>query len=317
MSLSTWFALPARAHAARAWVGVQAQAGRYTMARLDASRLGRRPRVLACQCVASAAGPSALRGWWRAHAHKGDAAALLLEAGDYQLLQIQAPAVEPTEQRSAARWQIKDLIDFPVEEAAIDCFAAPGDAQGSSGARLNVVVARQALVAQALGAWRAAGLRLKVIDIPDMALRNVALLAAGDAACAFLHVGIDDARLLLLWREELCVARHLPLAGRQLQGTDSEQWQRQVERLALEVQRSVDAFGRQFSAASLGQLWVSSVHDTKRLADALAAQVGLQVLPFVAEDWIDFDAGAGPFDLRLGVDHLPAIGAALREGGVT
>lgn len=314
MPLPTWLALPARNRAARAWVGVQTQAGRYTVARLDPTRQGRRPRVQACQVQAADGGPGALRAWWRSHAEQGDQAALLLDPGAYQMLQIQAPAVEAAEQRAAARWQIKELIDYPVEQAAIDCFPTPGsDAEGAA-ARLNVVVTRQSLVLESVGAWRSAGLRLKVIDIPEMALRNLALLAAGDSACAFLHIGLDSAWLLLLWREELCVSRQLPVAARQLQGMDAEHLAAQIERLALEIQRSVDAFGRQYSAASPGQLWVSSVHDTTALVQALAAQISLQVMPFVPEDWIDFDAGTRPHDLHAGVDHLFAIGVALREG---
>ena len=313
MPLARWFAKTTPSRSVPAWVGVQVQAGRFLLARSDASRQGRRPRILACQSAAVDSGLAALRGWWRGQAHKRDRTALLLDVADYQILQIQAPAVAPHEYRAAARWLIKDQIDFPVEQAALDCFAIPGDA-GTLASRLHTVVARQQLVNRTVAEWRGAGVQLQAIDIPELALRNLALLSCGDLACAFLHIGIDDARLLLLWQSEMCVSRLLPFGGRALRSLDDAQRVDHAERLALEVQRSVDAFGRQFSAAHLSQLWVSSVHDAAGLTAALAGQVSLQVQAFEPADWIDFDDAVCPFDLDAGLDHTLAIGAALREG---
>lgn len=312
MPLARWFAKTTSSRAAPAWVGVQAQAGRFLLARSDASRQGRRPRILACQSVAVDPGLTALRGWWRGQAHKSDRAALLLDAADYQVLQIAAPAVAPDEYRAAARWLIKEQIDFPVDEAALDCFAIPGDGAAAA-SRLHTVVARQQMVSRTVAEWRGAGVQLQAIDIPELALRNLALLACGDLACAFLHIGIDDARLLLLWQSEMCVSRLLPFGGRQLRGLDEARQLEHAERLALEIQRSVDAFGRQFSAAHLSQLWVSSVHDAAGVTAALAAQVSLQVQAFEPADWLDFDDAVQPFDLDAGLDHTLAIGAALRD----
>ena len=320
MPLPSWLAKRPSARAPDAWVGVQLQAQQLLAVRASRRGVGGRPRVHACHQVDvadagdAAAGLPGLRAWWGHAANRRDASALLLGAGDYQILQMDAPAVEPAEYRDAARWQIKDLIDFPVEDAALDCLRLPGVAAGSAAAKLFTVVTRQALVLESVAQWRAAGLALKVIDIPEMALRNLAVLAAGASACAFLHVGIESAHLILLWQEELCVSRQLGVGADPLRSLDEWSRHAQIERLALEIQRTVDAFGRQFSAANLAQLWVSSVHDAAGLAQALGLQLSIQAQPFVPADWIDFDAGALAFDLAKRVDHTLAIGATLREG---
>ncbi len=315
MPLVSWFSdrfgTACSSPAATAWVGVQAQPRRWLLARSDGSRQGARPRVLGCAAVSTDAGTGALAQWWRTHAKRRDAAALLFDGADYQVLQINAPPVAADEYRAAARWLIKDQIDFPCEQAALDCFAVPAEGDGAAN-RLHTVVARQELVAQTVGAWRGAGVPLRAIDIPELALRNLAVLACGDQASAFLHVGIDETRLLLLWRGEMCVARLLPFGARQMRPLDALQRDDHVERLALEIQRSVDAFGRQFSAAHLNQLWLSALHDSEALAAALAVQVSLRVQVFELADWIDFDEGVQPFDLNAGIDHTLAIGAALR-----
>src|SRR5579859_3279881 len=43
--------------------------------------------------------------------------ALLLRPGDYQLLMVDAPAVPADEVKSAIRWSVKDMLDYPVENA--------------------------------------------------------------------------------------------------------------------------------------------------------------------------------------------------------
>ncbi len=320
MSLVSWFADRAAPRfgtarsspAATAWVGVQAQQGLWLVARSDGSRAGARPRILGCAALPGDAGSGALAQWWRSHAGRRDAAALLLDSSDYQVLQINSPPVAADEYRNAARWLIKEQIDFPCEQAALDCFAVPADGDGPA-ARLHTVVARQDKVAQTVGEWRGAGVPLRAIDIPELALRNLALLACGDQASAFLHIGVDETRLLLLWRSEMCVARLLPFGARLLRTLEAPQRDEHFERLALEIQRSVDAFGRQFSAAHLNQLWVSALHDSEGACAALAAQVSLRVQVFEPADWIDFDDGVQPFDLDAGIDHTMAIGAALRH----
>ncbi len=313
MPLPSWLAKRSSARPSDAWVGVQLHAQQVLAVRATSRAAGGRPRVHACHVDHASGGLPGLRAWWDRSAKRSDASALLLGAGDYQILQMDAPAVEPAEYRHAARWGIKDLIDFPVEEAALDCLRLPGEANGSAAAKLITVVTRQALVVQTVAQWHTAGLALKVIDIPEMALRNLAVLATGGNACAFIHIGVESAHLILLWQEELCVSRQLGMGGEQLRALDEWNRQTQIERLALEIQRTVDAFGRQFSAANLGQLWVSSVHDAPGLAQALGLQLSIEVQPFVPADWIDFDEGAQAFDLARRVDHTLAIGAALRE----
>ena len=313
MPAASWFAKRTGARTRDAWVGVHAQAGGLAAARAATLVANRRPRVLACHRVDTAQGLPALQQWWAGFGSRRVGASLLLRAHEYQILQIEAPAVEPAELRSAARWQIQDLIDFPADEAALDCLQLPAAPSSQAGAKLLAVVARQALVQQNVTQWRSAGLALNVIDIPEMALRNLAVLAGGTQACAFVHVGLDETHLILLWQEELCVSRQLALGGQQLRALDELARGAQLERLGLEIQRTVDAFGRQFSAAHLTQLWVSAVHDVEGVTRVLADQLSLQVQAYRLADWIDLEPDVKLEDPDQRVDYALAIGAALRE----
>lgn len=286
-------------------------------ARAAAMVTNRRPRVQACQRFDAKGGLPALHRWWAGFGSRRVGASLLLRAQDYQLLQIEAPAVEPGEYRSAARWQIQDQIDFPAEAAALDCLQLPAGSSSQQSSKLFAVVTRQALVQRSVTEWRSAGLALNVIDIPEMALRNLAVLASGAQACAFVHMGLDETHLILLWQEELCVSRQLSIGGQQLRALEEFPRAAQLEHLALEIQRTVDAFGRQFSAANLTQLWVSAVHDVDGIVQALASQLSLAVKAYRIAEWLDFDPGVQAIDIEQRIDHTLAIGAALREESET
>ena len=291
---------------------MHAQSSGLSAARASPTVANRRPRVQACRHIDTALGLPALNQWGAGFGSRRVGASLLLRAHEYQMLQVDAPGVDPGEYRAAVRWQIQDLIDFPAEEAALDCLQVPA-ASGQASSKLFAVVTRQSLVQQNVTQWRAAGLALNVIDIPEMALRNLAVLAGGAKAIGFVHIGLDETHLILVWQEELCVSRQLAIGGQQLRALEEFPRGAQIERLALEIQRTADAFERQFSAAHLAQLWVSAVHDLEGLVAQLAGQLSLEVKGFQLGDWIDLDPGVQAIDIDQRFDHTLAIGAALRE----
>lgn len=49
----------------------------------------------------------------------------LLDTRDYQLVQLEKPKVPDTELKDAVRWQLKDSINFPVEDATIGTIKIP------------------------------------------------------------------------------------------------------------------------------------------------------------------------------------------------
>ena len=67
---------------------------------------------------------------------------VMLNSGDFQVLQVEAPSVPLDERRQALRWQIKDMLDYPVEAATLDVLDIPG--QQGSGRAQQVLVVHQA-----------------------------------------------------------------------------------------------------------------------------------------------------------------------------
>ena len=81
----------------------------------------------------------------------------------------------------------------------------------------------------------------------------------------------------------------------------------------MDIQRTADAFARQFHSADLAALWVSSVTKLDSLCAALTAQQSLPVRALQLEEHLDW-AGPGKLvDLERSIDYSLAIGAALRR----
>ena len=310
--LGFWRNRAERAQAATHWVGVHCRGDHLFLADV-ARRADAKPRIAA---VASFDGPQALDamlGWQRHRKGAPACSSLLLPAADYQLLVLDAPAVPAAERSDALRWGLKDLLDGPVEEAAIDCIEVPAAVRGDAAQRLLTVVSKKATVRDWMRRYRDARVPLSAIDVPELALRNLAVLSAGLEARAFMHLGLDKTHLILVWQGELCSFRELDISGTQYFQASDDERAVLADRLALEVQRTADSFTRQFHTADLSGLDISSVGGLDDLLQRLSNLVSLRVADFRVEERIDIDGVACHPDMNRRIDFTYAIGAALRQ----
>lgn len=264
--------------------------------------------------------PPALRRWARAEGPPASAAQqflrgcgraplhALLHGTQYQMLQLDAPAVPRAEWVAATRWQLKDYIDFDPAEAQLDCVAVPAD-DGSPGNRMFTVVSRQDTVRTLMLEHHRLRNPLRSIDVPEMALRNLLLLTGDGPAQALLHLGPQDCWIVLLWNADLATTRRFDIGLAQLAAADAEDRFALVERLALEFQRTSDAFARVYTQGELRCLWVSACAQSQELADELGAMLATAVSPFELATQLALPDDAPPAD----PDLLLAVGAALRH----
>jgi len=93
---------------------------------------------------------------------RGLTARVMLRPAQYQILQIETPAVAPEELRTAARWQIRDMVDRHVDDLTLDVLKV-GDDQVRSGAGLFVVTAANAVIREVMQTAQAARLTREVM----------------------------------------------------------------------------------------------------------------------------------------------------------
>ncbi len=203
--------------------------------------------------------------------------ATLLNAGEYQMISIEAPNVPPNELRDAVRWRVKDLVNHPVEDITIDVLKVPGTGGASSRNRwMYAAVAHNDIIRARMKLFQDAKYDLSVIDIPEMAQRNVAALLEAPGQClALLSFDEASALLTITLEGELYFSRRLSIAGPQF--TQADEAERQLNRLTIELQRSLDHFDRQFAFLAITRLVLAPLPDAPKVAQAIARDISLPV----------------------------------------
>ena len=238
----------------------------------------------------------------------------LLERGRYQMLPMDAPAVPESEWRQAARWQIKQMVDYPVEAAAFDILTIPAHVTQRGQASLMGIAAPREPIQALVDTADRAGVSLRAVDIPETALRNISALAEEPGrGQALLNVGPTHSTLVVTAGGELLLSRSMDVSLAQLTHADADVRQQAFERTSLELQRTLDSFERVFSQVSLSRVLVSPA---ERLGEFLTYVRELIYTPVLALDLAAlFDLENVPevaADPALQSQWLPAFGAALR-----
>ncbi len=236
----------------------------------------------------------------------------VMPLGEYTVLNVEAPAVPPEELRAAVRWQVKDLIDFHIDDAVIDVFDAPPSGATGRQNSLYVVVSRLAAVRERVDLLEAAEARLETIDIPELVLRNITeRLPEDEAGVGFVYLARERGLVILTRQSTLYFARTLEMGYADLAAGDSGQF----DRLVLEIQRSLDYYDRYFVQPPVaGLVLAPSEEPVPGLQDYLHEALGLAVRNLDLGEVVACDR---PLEPAAQARCLMAVAAALREEPTT
>jgi len=240
---------------------------------------------------------------------------LLLAQGEYQLLQIEKPNVPANELKQAVSWKLKDMIDYPVEQATIDVIDIPVDPNNTN--RQSYVYAISAKN-ELIGGYierliDLSGSGLEAIDIPELAQRNIAAyLEQEGRGLAMLTINSGGGLLTFTSGGELYHARNIEIDSKQLQSEDSARKSSIFERLSLEIQRSLDNFERQFPYITINRLVLAPFMGREDFYDYLKSSLYIQIERFDLTDVFNFESNVELGDLAMQASLLPVLGAALR-----
>ena len=244
-----------------------------------------------------AADPKSLERVAREFGAKRFRCTTILKPQEYQLLLVEAPAVKADELKAAVRWRIKDMLDYHVDDATIDVLDVPVPASSAQRTHhMYTVAARNDVVRATVDRFTAAGLPLAVIDIPDLAQRNIAVLLESDGrAVVMLTFDAHGGLITVTHAGELYLSRRLEITADQLADADDELRARLLDRVLVETQRSLDHCERSYSFFALGKVVIGPTADAALLREHLAANLYLPVelldlgtvlrLPATASDW--------------------------------
>lgn len=236
----------------------------------------------------------------------------VMDLGSYNLLLVEAPDVQPSELRAAIRWRIKDLIDFHVDDAVIDVFEVPNQKAAGSNSMMYAVVARTSAVKQRIDRLTKAEINLDIVDIPELALRNLATLLPEDVGgVATLYLEQDAGLITVTRQSTMYLSRRIDVGTAGLVGVEPDQRQRRLDSIIVEIQRTLDYYESHFSQPAVSNVVITPVTDELNdLATYLNQQLDMQVREMDLNQLVDLPDQMGK---EQQANCLLAVGAALRE----
>ncbi len=235
----------------------------------------------------------------------------VLSDADYKLLLTEAPDVAADEVADAVRWRIKDLIDFHINDATLEVFDLPADT-GIATRDVYVVAARNQALQERVHLFESAGIHLEIIDVPDLAQRNLAsLLPENPAGVALLTFHATGGLLTLTRQDNLYLSRAMNMGSdAMLRAYEASSF---FDQIVLDVQRSLDYYESHFRQAPIRSLVVAPLTPPiPGLMEYLTSNFTMQVRSLDLNESLPSN---DPPPVEWQGSHLLTIGAALRAEG--
>jgi len=275
---------------------------------------GGRPEVGLCaiESISAFADPESLTKFARDMRFGQYRCLTLLNLAEYQVLPVEVLNVPADELKTAVRWKIKDLLDYHIDDAAIDVLRIPTDKGVAPNHGMYAIATRNEVIQRYVTLFEEANIPLSVIDIPEMAQRNIALLLEEPGrGLTLLSFDEEGGLLTVTCDTELYLSRHIETPLSQLLQEDTEQRQRYLDRIVMELQRSFDYFGRQFHDIELTKLMMAPLPLSIGLEGYLARNLQMEVETVDLHQLFDFSKVSLLQQDQLSRCFL-TLGAALR-----
>jgi len=286
-----------------------------------AVRAGARPQVLAVSEQASAGGDTdaaALRDLMERVDH-GLPTLVTLARTRYRLRVMPEPAVPQREMSASLQWSLSAESDGLFEDVNLAWMRIPTEEQLPARPRqLYAVMTPKAWLTGRLAVWRQAGLRPKVVDIRETALRNIAAAHERPGeGLALVAVDADGVGMVFTHQGSLYLDRYIEQPLAELQVADPATRVRLHERIALQLLRSIDVVGRSYPFMPVTRVVVAPAPEAVGLIEFLTTQLPLKVEPLDLNQVFDLTkVPALAQSPALQARCVVPLGAALRSAKV-
>lgn len=253
---------------------------------------------------------------------RGARSVFVLAPEEYAFHVIDAPDVKENELAQAARWAVRDLMDFDVEEAIVDVCDAVSHRRRPDARRLSVVAAREQAVRDAFDLARSAGLRVEAVEATEFAIRDLLTLhLSEEEGVAALAIRDDLGLIAISRRSELAFSRWINARTEELAMLDAKdaEWideaehsgREVLEDVFLQLKRSLDYSEHEIGLRPRGGvvLFPTAV-ELPALEPYLERMLDLPIAPFDVCDLFECD---NPVGIETQARCLAALGGGLRE----
>lgn len=240
---------------------------------------------------------------------KGVPCTYVLGFSEYSLSLVDAPSVPKAEVAKAVSWTLRDILSFPVEEAIIDTFELPFHRANDDMKLLYAAIVRKTVVSRIETFINETGLELKYVDIPELALRNLAEKSPDiNSGCAFVKLVSNGGKIIMCSENNLCVSRSFNL---DLEDLTTEKGPETLEALSLEVQRAFDYVNSLFRKSIPNVLVLApTVCDKMVIESSIKSSLDCEINYLKLSDHFVFENAIDEYDEP---DYVFPIGAAIRK----
>jgi len=202
-----------------------------------------------------------------------------------------------------------------VDDATMDVLDIPPETdQAGRSHAMYAVAARNDIIRACMAAFEVERIPLSVIDVPELAQRNISALHEIEGrGAALLHFQDDSGLLTVTFRGELYLSRRIEIGLSQFLGAVPELRDEQFARVVLELQRSFDHFERQYHFVPVAKLLLGPQPEETGLYEHLKANLDLPVERIDLLEKLQFDPRAEP-DAAAQWRLFHLVGASLRNG---
>lgn len=167
----------------------------------------------------------------------GQSCQLILTPSQYQLVMMDALDVPEKDMAKALKWRLKGLIDYPLNDIAIDAFMVPPHGVALQQKKAFVAVTVLSKLRAKLALFESAYLDVSGVSIAELAIQKVCALMPLKHQAPIILINLDDkgAQLLVFYNHNLYLVRPLHLPA-DLSKESPEHYHHTL----LEIQRSID-----------------------------------------------------------------------------
>lgn len=212
---------------------------------------------------------------------RGGLCTWVLHRDFYQITLMNTPSVPQKEQKNAIRWQIKDIIDYPLEDAAIDTFY-PDDPEIIA-KKVYVVVAQNSFLQGIVDIFQEYELYPVAIDATEFSARNLLMKVANpDESVGLLDLTEKSCLVITARKNNVKFVRRIPIGYRNASSNN-------YASLVTEIQRSFDYCKEELNQKKPSKLFLSpQIELDDSLSQIIEDSLGVEVRVIDLKKIVDF-----------------------------
>lgn len=274
-----------------------------------------KPQVLACaEHAPGELDTKTLAALSKTFSGKAEQWLFILRRADYKMLVLPEPAVQAQEMEQSLRWALTNQVDYPVDEANLAWMKIPTAEQMPNRAEhVYVMVAKRELINNTEQTFKEAGIELSAVDVHETAQRNIAALVGKPGeGVGLLRVGRDGVQFTVTYNGELYMDRFVEEALFDDKPQDPAAELRAMERIALQVQRSLAFIERNMSFLTVARVLIAPLPRPMPLEKTITELLDLPVEMLNLADCFDCSQVPDLLQDKNQARFFTALGAALR-----